>query len=143
MAGDHHRSQPEPLTRRSGGYLTDPRCRRDPHSLLQELREDEPVHRSATGAWIISGYDLVMDAIRDERLSRGAAGYETAATLFEPGPAVELFRGRLVNSDGETHTRRRKLVNRSFHASGRRPVATADPADRRRTHRRYGAPRVG
>ena len=55
-----------------------------------------------------------MDALRDARLSRGAAGYETAATLFEAGPAVDLFRGRLVNSDGETHTRRRKLVNRSF-----------------------------
>lgn len=114
VAGDNPLGEPATLTQRSGGYLTDPRCRRDPHGLLQELREDEPVHRSATGAWIISGYDLVMDAIRDERLSRGEAGYETAATLFEAGPAVELFRGRLVNSDGETHTRRRKLVNRSF-----------------------------
>ena len=114
VAGENHHDDPASLTQRTGGYLTDPRCRRDPHGLLRELREAEPVHLSATGAWIISGYDLVMEAIRDDRLSRGAAGYETAATLFEPGPAVELFRGRLVNSDGETHTRRRKLVNRSF-----------------------------
>lgn len=102
------------LSERSGGYLLDPRCRRDPHEFLRELSTSEPVHCSATGAWIISGYDMVMDALRDDRLNRGAAGYETADTLFDPGPAVDLFRGRLVNSDGETHARRRKLVNRSF-----------------------------
>ena len=114
MGGDRPCDEQASLTERSSGYLLDHGCRREPHGLLRELREAEPVHRSGTGAWIVSGYDLVMEALRDDRLSRGEAGYETAATLFEPGPAVELFRGRLVNSEGETHTRRRKLVNRSF-----------------------------
>ena len=95
-------------------YLLDHQHRRDPYDMLRELRETEPVHRSDAGTWIISDHQLVLDAIRDDRLSRGAAGYETAETLFEAGPAVDLFRGRLVNSDGPTHARRRKLVNRSF-----------------------------
>ena len=104
----------EDLSERSCQYLLDHHHRRNPFEFLRELRETEPVHQSGADTWIISDYDMALDALRDDRLSRGAAGYQTAATMFDAGPAVELFRGRLVNSDGDTHTRRRKLVNRSF-----------------------------
>ena len=104
----------EDLSERSCRYLLDYRHRRNPYGFLRELRNAEPVHQSSAGAWIISDHALAMDALRDERFSRGAAGYQTAATTFDAGPAVDLFRGRLVNSDGDTHMRRRKLVSRSF-----------------------------
>lgn len=104
----------EDLSERSCQYLLDYQHRRNPFDFLREMREVEPVHQSDTGTWIIADYGMAMDALRDDRLSRGAAGYETATTMFDDGPAVDLFRGRLVNSDGDTHARRRKLVNRSF-----------------------------
>ena len=34
--------------------------------------------------------------------------------LYEPGLAADMFRTKLVNTDGDQHARVRKLVNRSF-----------------------------
>jgi cytochrome P450 len=84
-----HRRVPtlEDLSERSCQYLLDYQHRRNPFDFLREMREVEPVHQSDTGTWIIADYGMAMDALRDDRLSRGAAGYETTmdqqSTSFE------------------------------------------------------------
>lgn len=43
--------------------------RDDPYPLYRRLREDSPVHRTPFGAWLVTGYDEAVAALRDNRLS--------------------------------------------------------------------------
>nr|WP_296773467.1 cytochrome P450 [Rhodococcus sp. (in: high G+C Gram-positive bacteria)] len=43
----------------------------DPYPLYNRLREISPVHRvSTTGDWVVSGYDVLTEALRDPRFTR-------------------------------------------------------------------------
>lgn len=49
----------------------DPENIRDPYPMYQRLREEDPVHQSQTGEWIISRYDDARSLLRDPHLAVG------------------------------------------------------------------------
>ena len=90
--------------------LTSPAFFADPYPVYRDLRDTEPCHRVATGAWLLSRYDDVTRALRDHDtfssspMNMGAPGFRF-----------------LIGSDPPDHTRLRRLVNRPFH-----PAAIAE-----------------
>jgi cytochrome P450 len=82
----------------------DPEFLADPYPTYKRLRDDDPVHHTATDAWLLTRYDDVIGALRDHDrfssmpLNMGAPGFKF-----------------LIGSDPPDHTRLRRLVNRPFH----------------------------
>jgi cytochrome P450 len=83
------------LAAATGIYLTDVRAKREPYDLLARLREEDPVHLSAAGTWIISGYDLALSVLRDTRFTRSgrAAGHVRPDRHETARPAHDRGRG--------------------------------------------------
>ncbi|MFG2592627.1 cytochrome P450 [Streptomyces sp. NPDC048438] len=89
----------------------------EPPEKYSELRAKCPVSRvrlpSGDAAWMVTGYDEVVAAMSDRRLSRAA--------LREPG-AVRTVSGEdfsdnpynLLNQEGQDHTRLRRLIAPAF-----------------------------
>lgn len=90
--------------------------RADPYPVYARLREEDPVHWSPFGVWLVSRYDDVASILRDPRFSndmRNASGNplldeERTKELLERRSRVMLF------VDPPDHTRLRSLVNRAF-----------------------------
>jgi hypothetical protein len=60
----------------------------DPYPVYAHLRAHDPVHRTASGLWILTRYDEVEVALRDPRFSR--EGFEVAYAVIDgaaAGPA--------------------------------------------------------
>jgi cytochrome P450 len=102
------------LAAATGIYLTDVRAKREPYDLLARLREEDPVHLSAAGTWIISGYDLALSVLRDTRFSRAAATEREIELLFEPSDAAEIYWHKTVNREGDDHSRLRRILAPAF-----------------------------
>jgi cytochrome P450 len=84
----------------------------DPYPFYHRLRAEDPVHRSATGAWVLTRYDDVVMVLRDERFGR--KGFEPLlAALFGAEAGQPLVTSMLFR-DPPDHTRLRSLVNRAF-----------------------------
>ncbi|MFJ6774953.1 cytochrome P450, partial [Kitasatospora sp. NPDC091257] len=89
----------------------------EPPAEFAELRAKCPVSRvrlpSGDQAWLVTGYDEVVSALSDQRLSRAA--------LREPG-AVRTVSGEdfsdnpynLLNQEGPDHARLRRLISPAF-----------------------------
>src|SRR5947209_4797673 len=61
----------------------DPVTRADPYPVYRRLREEDPVHRSPLGIWILSRYADIEPRLRDPRFSndiRNARGFPLATT---------------------------------------------------------------
>src|SRR3989442_8660786 len=94
----------------------DPVTRADPYPVYRRLREEDPVHRSPLGIWILSRYADIEPMLRDARFSndiRNASSLPLAITdnveeRLERRSKVMLFR------DPPDHTRLRSLVNKAF-----------------------------
>ena len=100
-------------------YLTDPY----PH--LADLREQDPVHESPLGIWVLTRYDDVFGLLRnpatsveDANISGGLNEMRQAmfADLVEEFGGDERDRGSkaILNLDPPDHTRIRKLVSKAF-----------------------------
>ena len=50
---------------------------RNPYPLFDYLRNNQPVQRGATGAWVLSRYQDVADALVDARLGNAPSEYAT------------------------------------------------------------------
>ena len=96
----------------------------DPYPQYAALREADPVHHSALGAWMLFRYDDVFDLIRakhsvEERNVSGVLA-ETSRQMEEQlrretGGAVRPRRPRsMLNLDPPDHTRLRRLVAKAF-----------------------------
>ena len=70
--------------------------------------------QSETGPWLLMTYQLAQDALKNAVLSRKAATDKTVPTIFNPGPATDVFKARMSTNDGATHSRLRGIVARSF-----------------------------
>jgi hypothetical protein len=81
----------------------------DPYPFYRRLREQDPVHESPFGFWVLTRYDDVMTALRDQRFGRG--GFEHLLRDRIAGPADELS---MLFRDPPDHTRLRGLVNKAF-----------------------------
>lgn len=97
----------------------------DPAPTLAWLRENDPVHRSQYGYWLLTRYDDVTAALRDPRLSSewskkgslpGASARHRATPdlddLFVRAQQVVLHSFNM--KDPPTHTRLRTLVQQAF-----------------------------
>lgn len=97
----------------------DPAYLADPYPVLARLREHDPVHWSeALGAWIVSRYADVREALRDPRLSS-----DRVRPFFEAQPAeVRRSLAALESNvsrwavflDPPRHTRLRALMSHAF-----------------------------
>ncbi|MFI9550442.1 cytochrome P450 [Nonomuraea endophytica] len=99
----------------------------DPYPAYRKLRENEPVHESPFGFWVLSGYEDIAGLLR--------AGLSVDDRKLDPGP-VRDQRDQLVHAgdnvlgmsmldrDPPDHTRLRSLVGKVFTP---RKVAALEP----------------
>lgn len=102
------------------GYLD------DPYPQLARLREEDPVHGSPLGIWVLSRYDDVFALLRnpatsveDDNISSGLVSLREQMfeqIMTEVGGEDRTRRGRrgILNLDPPDHTRLRKLVSKAF-----------------------------
>jgi cytochrome P450 len=92
----------------------------DPYATFGRLREQDPVHWSASHrSWVITRYDDVAAAFVDARLSsdRVRAIYDSKLSDAERtarAPTFEVLSDWMVFKDPPDHTRLRNLVKRAF-----------------------------
>ncbi|MGO8870199.1 MAG: cytochrome P450 [Acidimicrobiales bacterium] len=101
----------------------DPDTLRDPYPVYRRLREEDPVHRSPLGFWVLSRFEDVYRATLDTATFSSAHGLtygrdEIAALGLTP---------TLVMMDRPRHTTFRRLISRGFTP---RRVAGLEPAVR-------------
>ncbi len=89
----------------------------NPYPAYADLRENDPVHLSAMGAYVLTRYDDVRQMLNDgatfqhqyvaqQKLRTGAH--------VEDEPYFDYFRRMIFVSDGDAHHRLRKLVAKAF-----------------------------
>jgi cytochrome P450 len=123
---------PPNMLHRNPVDLSDGRLRDDPYPLYAELRESDPVHRSANGPWMLTRYDHCNAALRDPRLSSDSRNASVTESFTEPsdvwggtvavrpwlfyapGSAPDGVDPPFLFRDPPDHTRLRRLVARSF-----------------------------
>ena len=82
---------------------------RDPFPLYARLRDEDPVHRSPHGFWVLSRFRDVWSAARDTATFSSAQGLTFRNEVEELGLAPTI-----VMMDPPDQTRYRRLVNRGF-----------------------------
>jgi cytochrome P450 len=96
---------------------------RDPYPLYRRLRDEDPVHRSPGGYWVLTRFQHVFDAARD------TATFSSAHGLTFDDEGANLGVQTMVFMDPPEHTRYRRLVSRGFTP---RNVEALEPALRAR-----------
>ena len=97
----------------------------DPAPTLRWLRENDPVHRSEYGYWLLTRYDDIAAAFRDPRLSsewskKGSLPGVSPRHRAEPDVSDPFVRAQQVvlhsfnMKDPPSHTRIRQLVQQAF-----------------------------
>ena len=81
---------------------------RDPYPLYRRLRDEDPVHRSPGGYWVLTRFQDVFDAARD------TATFSSAHGLTFDDEGANLGVQTMVFMDPPEHTRYRRLVSRGF-----------------------------
>ena len=89
----------------------------NPYPAYAALRQNDPVHLSAMGAYVLTRYDDVKHMLNDgatfqhqyvaQQIQRTGAGVEDE-------PYFDYFKRMIFVSDGEDHRRLRKLVAKAF-----------------------------
>ena len=95
----------------------DPATVHDPYPRYEQLRSEDPVHwNKGIQAWVLTGYQDVLDALRDPRLS--AERISALMRQAGKGDGVEeleqIFLGMMLFSDPPDHSRLRSLANKAF-----------------------------
>jgi pimeloyl-[acyl-carrier protein] synthase len=89
-----------------------PEFHANPYPFYRRLREQDPVHLSPLGIWVLTRYDDAVMVLRDPRFGR-----EGMADLLEArlGLAADASEPRdMLFRDPPDHTRLRALVSRAF-----------------------------
>jgi len=94
----------------------DPVTRADPYPVYRRLREEDPVHRSPLGIWILSRYADIEPRLRDPRFSNDIRNANSLPLAAAEGVEERLERRSKVMLfvDPPDHTRLRGLVNKAF-----------------------------
>ena len=88
----------------------DPETQRDPHPIYSRLRDEDPVHRTAAGFWVLSRFEDVYQAALDTTTFSSALGL-----TFEEDEITSLgLKPTLVMMDRPRHTTFRRLISRGF-----------------------------
>ncbi|NNM78075.1 cytochrome P450 [Sphingomonas sp. ID1715] len=102
--------------------FTDPQVMECPYPLYEQLRGHAPAHFvEGAGFWIISRYDDCLAAIRNPKVFSSKMGFRPGAV---PDEVMRIYTEEgfgdlpdtLVSNDPPSHTRYRKLVDRTFTA---------------------------
>lgn len=89
----------------------------NPYPTYRRLQEEDPVHLSPVGVWIITRYTDVVKALRDPSLSSKPSEISYASSRQESrSPVVSLSNDLLFFREPPDHTRLRKLVSKAFNA---------------------------
>ncbi|HZT66725.1 MAG TPA: cytochrome P450 [Acidimicrobiales bacterium] len=100
----------------------DPSFGRDPYPQWAVLRDNDPVHQTPIGFWLLLRYDDIHRFVRDPALSveeRHASNALIDAIMEQAlGDRYAEFQDRgsrtMLNLDPPDHTRLRRLVNKAF-----------------------------
>jgi cytochrome P450 len=85
----------------------------DPYPLYRRLREEDPIHLSPMGSWVLTRYADAVAVLRDPRFGR--AGYrDLTRTYLGLGPMQRSFDRWMLFLDPPDHTRLRTLVSKAF-----------------------------
>src|SRR5215216_5075917 len=85
----------------------------DPYPVYRRLLEEDPIHHSPIGAWVLTRYDDVALVLRDPRFGRAGYQHLMLATLGA-GPVQQSFSKWMLFLDPPDHTRLRTLVSKAF-----------------------------
>ena len=91
----------------------------DPYPHYEWLRDNDPVHESPLGLWVLASHDEVFRMLRDPSLSvedRNASGGVLEELARQALGEERANRGShaMLNRDPPDHTRLRKLVSQAF-----------------------------
>lgn len=84
----------------------------DPHPMLEQLREHDPVHRNPDGSIYLTRYEDVKAVYRDR--SMVSEKTETFGKKFGKGPLYTHHTTSLIFNDPPYHTTVRKLLSTAF-----------------------------
>lgn len=107
------------LTRVSAEFLS-PEYFKNPYKTFKKFHADSPIFfDSKIGAWIISSHDQVENGLSNSNLIAGERISSASAHLSdcekrEFSKIIETLNNWIVFQDPPSHTRLRKLVNKSF-----------------------------
>ncbi|MER8846946.1 cytochrome P450 [Mesorhizobium australicum] len=97
--------------------LASPGCIQDPYPFMRWLREHDPVHRAASGLFLLSrhadiywAFKATGDAFRGPAPGELARYFPRAATSL----SLSLLASTLAMKEPPTHTRLRRLISRDF-----------------------------
>lgn len=94
----------------------DPLWAADPYPRYARLRQDDPVHRSAFGMWVLSRDADVRAALKDPRFSSRPSRFSAhARPQLAALPASRMVRDMVMFQDPPAHTRLRRLLARVIH----------------------------
>jgi cytochrome P450 len=89
----------------------DPEFVANPYPTYHRLRQEDPVHLSPLGFWVLTRYDDVVTALRDPRFAKEAIAAFVAARF---GVAISGIGLSMLDRDPPDHTRLRGLVSKAF-----------------------------
>lgn len=105
--------------RSSAFDLFSPEALTNPYALYQQMRETDPVHYSESlGYWLLTRYQDVEAALKDERLSADRSPLfinqirNLDVNLIQN--FLRLTKNMMIEKDPPDHTRMRKLANQGF-----------------------------
>lgn len=93
----------------------DPAFVDNPYPYLERLQDREPVHRSLSGAWVLTCYEDVLAALSDRRLGNSPSMYAVVNKRNrERFTCADVANNIIPFLDAPDHPRPRKIVARAF-----------------------------
>jgi pimeloyl-[acyl-carrier protein] synthase len=89
----------------------DPAFVADPYPTYRRLRDEDPVHQSPLGFWILTRYEDVVGTLRDPRFLKEPMIAAVATRLGIQAPTIGLS---MLDRDPPDHTRLRGLASKAF-----------------------------
>jgi cytochrome P450 len=90
-----------------------PEFHADPYPFYRRLREEDPVHQSPLGFWVLTRYDDCVTALRDPRFGREGFA-ELLSAVYGDGTEKGALPRSMLFRDPPDHTRLRALVSKAF-----------------------------
>jgi cytochrome P450 len=85
----------------------------DPYPTYRRLREEDPVHQSPLGFWVLTRYEDVVTSLKDPRLIKEPIAAFVAARFGLTVPPTGMGLS-MLDRDPPDHTRLRGLVSKAF-----------------------------